>query len=912
MTLKRLRKRIGTACLLAVLTAGLLMLFAPDAFALFSNGGFEAGNLSGWTVTSYLNTGLNDPQPFTGASITKSSGGTGLTSVLGPYAAMSHSDPNTGGVLHYPLSGSYCAVANFLGNNQNANTLSQQDTVTTGDVDPVDNEVHVNFAWAAVVQNPGHTPEEQPYVYVSLKDVTTDTLLYETFIFAGSGSIWQNAANSVQFTDWQEMDVTCDPSVVGDTLEISATAAGCSLGGHWGYVYVDHFGSFFPVTPQVTAADKAYDGTTAATITGRTLTGVASGADVSLTGGTATFDTAAVGSGKTVTATGFGLSGADAGKYALTSYTATTTASIYTTPTVTTSVPSSVTATSAAGGGNVTSDGDKAVTARGVCWSTSANPTTADSHTTDGTGTGTFTSPITGLHENATYHVRAYATNAAGTSYGADETFTTTFTVSFVTDGTSGASLTGSATQSVPDGGSTTGVTATAPLGYHFVDWTYGSSSSTDNPLTLGPVAASVTVTAHFAIDTFTITVTQGAHGTITPGSTSVDYGADEAFVITPDVGYHIAGVTADGAAQPLTSPYIFSDVSTDHSITASFAVDTYTLTYAAGAHGSLTGDASQSVDYGGSGTAVTAVAGTGYHFVRWSDGVLTASRTDSDVSGPVDVTAQFAIDNYLITASAGPHGSISPDGAVAVDYGADRTFTITPDAYYKIADVLVDGESVGAVTSYTVSDVTAVHTIVASFAPLGPPTTKVTGLPSGWVHRSVVRLDLVATPAAGEAPIAYTEYRIGTGPWVKGTTVSIKRQGVTTISCRSVDTIGNVEAPQTYRVSIDRTRPKVSIGGEVNVNWGQVATFSYRLRDNIAKSLDCRLVITFHGKVVAVERLGKRPVGRRLVAKMLCRLPIHGADAYGWRIEAEDAAGNRAAAAGGEFEVWLRWFGNE
>lgn len=96
-------------------------------------------------------------------------------------------------------------------------------------------------------------------------------------------------------------------------------------------------------------------------------------------------------------------------------------------PTVTTTAISddSITATGATGGGNVTSDGGAQVTARGVCWSTSANPTTAGSHTTDGAGTGSFTSDLTGLSAGTTYHVRAYATNTAGTGYGDDVQFAT-------------------------------------------------------------------------------------------------------------------------------------------------------------------------------------------------------------------------------------------------------------------------------------------------------------------------------------------------------------------------------------------------------------------------------------------------------------------------------------------------------
>jgi hypothetical protein len=94
-------------------------------------------------------------------------------------------------------------------------------------------------------------------------------------------------------------------------------------------------------------------------------------------------------------------------------------------PTVITTNVTVVDSTTATGGGNVTSDGGAAVTARGVCWSTSENPTIADSHTTDGTGTGIFTSSITGLSPGTIYHVRAYATNSVGTSYGDDVTFST-------------------------------------------------------------------------------------------------------------------------------------------------------------------------------------------------------------------------------------------------------------------------------------------------------------------------------------------------------------------------------------------------------------------------------------------------------------------------------------------------------
>jgi FKBP-type peptidyl-prolyl cis-trans isomerase 2 len=92
--------------------------------------------------------------------------------------------------------------------------------------------------------------------------------------------------------------------------------------------------------------------------------------------------------------------------------------------TVQTASVSSITGTTAVSGGSITSDGGGAITAKGVCWSTTANPTTSNDKTNDGTGTSSFTSNITGLTPSSSYHVRAYAINSAGTAYGNDLPFT--------------------------------------------------------------------------------------------------------------------------------------------------------------------------------------------------------------------------------------------------------------------------------------------------------------------------------------------------------------------------------------------------------------------------------------------------------------------------------------------------------
>jgi len=103
-------------------------------------------------------------------------------------------------------------------------------------------------------------------------------------------------------------------------------------------------------------------------------------------------------------------------------------------PTVITQPVSNIGATSATFGGSVTSDGNSTVTVRGVCWSTSPNPTIDDSLMTIGSGIGSFSSNVTGLFGGTTYYMRAYATNDIGTAYGLEESFTTDFNCGTVTD----------------------------------------------------------------------------------------------------------------------------------------------------------------------------------------------------------------------------------------------------------------------------------------------------------------------------------------------------------------------------------------------------------------------------------------------------------------------------------------------
>ncbi len=110
-----------------------------------------------------------------------------------------------------------------------------------------------------------------------------------------------------------------------------------------------------------------------------------------------------------------------------------TTTQLLSLPVLATSTVTGINQTTAIAGGNITSDGNAPVSARGVCWNTTGNPTTAGNKTTDGEGSGIFASNLTGLTPNTLYYVRAYAVNSVGTAYGEQKSFTTAPVLSLAT-----------------------------------------------------------------------------------------------------------------------------------------------------------------------------------------------------------------------------------------------------------------------------------------------------------------------------------------------------------------------------------------------------------------------------------------------------------------------------------------------
>ena len=211
----------------------------------------------------------------------------------------------------------------------------------------------------------------------------------------------------------------------------------------------------------------------------------------------------------------------------------------------------------------------------------------------------------------------------------------TTYTLTY-THG-EGGRIIGETTQSVPHGKSGTEVEAVPAEGYTFVKW---SDDVTTAKRTDTNVKEDRSATAEFEIITYTLTYAASEGGSINGEATqSVQYGQD---------GTEVEAVAAEGyrflrwSDGLTTAKRTATNVKDNLDVTAVFQIITYTLTYTTTEGGSISGEATQTVKQGENGTEVEAVAAEGYKFVKWSDGITTAKRTDTNVQADLNVTAEF------------------------------------------------------------------------------------------------------------------------------------------------------------------------------------------------------------------------------------------------------------------------------
>jgi len=219
----------------------------------------------------------------------------------------------------------------------------------------------------------------------------------------------------------------------------------------------------------------------------------------------------------------------------------------------------------------------------------------------------------------------------------------------------------------------------------------------------------------------YEITATANVNGSISPsGMVSVVAGGSLTLTITPVPGYQILSVIVDGANVGAVNSYKFTNIQADHSIAAYFKAITYTLMATAEANGTISTPGLNTVNPGSSMT-FTITPNAGYHVADvLVDGASSSAETSyvfTNVAASHTITAAFAENAwFIINASAGANGSISPSGRGSVLGGTNQKYTITPASGYRVADVVVDNISKGALTSYTFYSVQTEHTISATF----------------------------------------------------------------------------------------------------------------------------------------------------------------------------------------------------
>lgn len=221
--------------------------------------------------------------------------------------------------------------------------------------------------------------------------------------------------------------------------------------------------------------------------------------------------------------------------------------------------------------------------------------------------------------------------------------------------------------------------------------------------------------------NTIMISSSAGSGGTITPsGNISVDYGSSRRFEITPNQGYNIADVRIDNVSAGRLTEYTFRNISTGHSIQATFSPVTYTLTCSAGIGGTIGPSSKTEVNYGSSRT-ISIEPSEGYII---NDVIVdnvsvgpVSTYTFSNIRRDHSVSAVFEPIRFVISSSDGVGGSIDPSGDIIVNYNTNASFRIYPDLGYHISDLKVDGISKGNVSEFTFYNVRADHEISAEFA---------------------------------------------------------------------------------------------------------------------------------------------------------------------------------------------------
>jgi len=236
-------------------------------------------------------------------------------------------------------------------------------------------------------------------------------------------------------------------------------------------------------------------------------------------------------------------------------------------------------------------------------------------------------------------------------------------------------------------------------------------------------------VAKYACTNTCTLTV-NATHGSVAraPDLAEYDCGTTVSLTATPDTGYHFTVWSGDVLSGHETDNPLVVTMDSYKTLTANFDINTFTLTYTAGANGSISGVTLQTVNYGADGAAVEAVPATGYHFVKWSDDSTDNPRTDTDVIADISVTATFAINVYTVTFLTDSTAGATLIGTTTqmVNHGADCTaVTANAPTNYRFVKWTKGIANYSTANPLTVNNVTENMTLKAIFASGKPSAAK-------------------------------------------------------------------------------------------------------------------------------------------------------------------------------------------
>ncbi|NDB07232.1 MAG: hypothetical protein EBX97_00805, partial [Actinobacteria bacterium] len=380
-------------------------------------------------------------------------------------------------------------------------------------------------------------------------------------------------------------------------------------------------------------------------------------------------------------------------------------------------------------------------------WSPQSYPVTFDANGgTNETGTsssitqvtyGSNAIPLAPVVTRAGHTLRGWSIDGTNivTTYPIIETTTLralwqadTFAINLVQ--TTGGTLAATIGGAISYGGSET-VSITAASGYYIWDvLVNGVSIGAVSQKVFNNVTAAETITAVFKKTTIVVTASKVGNGTISPSganSVAVTFASAGSISFTFEAvsGYHLDTVTVGGVIVPVTGNSLtLSGLRDDTAVIAYFVIDTFLIVATADPGGSISPSGNVSVN-SGSNQRFTITTNPGYTFFKIEvdefeepttlrNGLPTF--TFENVQLNHTIRAFFNINSYNVTTSAGANGSISPLGTRSLEYGTRDTITITPNVGYKVANVTVNGVSVGSVTQYIIESVTGTTTIVATF----------------------------------------------------------------------------------------------------------------------------------------------------------------------------------------------------